>query len=114
MEIKELKEKIKNNKISYQEIANNTNISISTIKDIFRGKTKNPRLDTLKLICNYLNENPNNLFENTKIEPYITTDEQEILNAIRQMSEPQKRYLKVYINTLLDKEILIDSKRSVK
>lgn len=36
--------------ITLDDLAKQTDISISTIKDIFRGKTDNPRIDTVQAI----------------------------------------------------------------
>ena len=71
MKIEDLKKKIKEKKITYKEIAINTGLSVGTLNEIFRGKTKNPRLDTLKLICQYINENTNNLFEDSVVKHYL-------------------------------------------
>lgn len=40
----------KQKKITLDDLAKQTAISISTIKDIFRGKTENPRIDTVQAI----------------------------------------------------------------
>lgn len=44
------KRKKKELNLTLQEIANKTQISISTIKDIFRGATYAPRIDTVQAI----------------------------------------------------------------
>ena len=44
------KERKKALKLSLQDIANETGISISTLKDIFRGATAAPRIDTVSAI----------------------------------------------------------------
>ena len=40
----------KESRITLEELAQKTGISISTMKDIFRGKTENPRIDTVQAI----------------------------------------------------------------
>ena len=44
------KERKKALKLSLQDIANETGISISTLKDIFRGATTDPRIETVQRI----------------------------------------------------------------
>ena len=40
----------KKNRITLEELSQKTEISISTLKDIFRGKTLSPRIDTVQAI----------------------------------------------------------------
>lgn len=54
MEIDEIKIYLKEHNITYAELSNKSGISVSTLKDIFRGASKNPRLDTINAICNAL------------------------------------------------------------
>lgn len=44
--------------ITLDDLAKQTDISISTIKDIFRGKTDNPRIDTVQAIERVLGIQP--------------------------------------------------------
>lgn len=46
MEIKQLKIGIKNQKITYKELSELSGIPLNTLKNIFSGHTKNPRIDT--------------------------------------------------------------------
>lgn len=55
MDILEIKKYMKVNKITYQELSDISKIPITTLKDIFRGKTKNPRIDTMNAIEKALN-----------------------------------------------------------
>ena len=46
---------MKRQKITYEKLSELTEISISTLKDILRGKTQNPRVSTIKSISEALN-----------------------------------------------------------
>lgn len=50
MTIQEIKTYLKENKIKYEELAEKTGLSISTIKKIFSGISKYPRVDTMEAI----------------------------------------------------------------
>lgn len=50
MQISEIKEYMKRNKITYEELANKTGLSKSTITKIFAGFSKYPRVDTMEAI----------------------------------------------------------------
>lgn len=49
-EVERIKTYMKNNKITYEDLAAKANMSIGTIKSIFSGRTPNPRIDTLRII----------------------------------------------------------------
>ena len=50
MQVAELKSYLKKNKITYEELAQKTGLSISTIKKVFAGISQYPRLDTMQAI----------------------------------------------------------------
>ena len=50
MTIQEIKQYLKDNKITYQELSEQSGIALNTLKNIFRGKTENPRIDTMQAI----------------------------------------------------------------
>lgn len=54
MEIQAIKKYMKENKITYEELAEKSKLSISTIKKIFSGISQYPRVDTIKAIENAL------------------------------------------------------------
>lgn len=54
MQIDEIKKYMKERKITQVELAQKSGISLRTINEIFRGRIKNPRLDTLNSICETL------------------------------------------------------------
>lgn len=50
MTVQEIKTYLKEKKITYEELAEKTGLSISTIKKIFSGISKFPRVDTMEAI----------------------------------------------------------------
>lgn len=50
MTIKEIKEYLKVNRITYEMLSKKAGIPLTTIKYIFSGKTENPRIDTMRAI----------------------------------------------------------------
>lgn len=50
MQVAELKSYLKKHKITYEELAQKTGLSISTIKKVFAGISQYPRLDTMQAI----------------------------------------------------------------
>lgn len=103
MNIDDLKTLMKKKKISYSKLSANTNIPVSTIKAIFSGKTENPRLDTLKSICAFLDSDINRLYYNE-----ITTEEgqdndiTELIKNYKKLSEKQKKHIRINIYSMLE------------
>ena len=58
MEIQAIKKYMKDNKITYDELAERSGLSISTIKKIFSGISQYPRIDTMQAIEAALELNP--------------------------------------------------------
>ncbi len=54
MTIDEIKKYMKEHKITQLELAEKAKIPIGTIRDIFRGATKHPRIDTMNAIITAL------------------------------------------------------------
>lgn len=54
MTIIEIKSYMKENKITYKMLSEKSGIPLGTLKEIFRGRIKNPRIDTMKAIENAL------------------------------------------------------------
>lgn len=50
MSISEIKSYLKDHKITYQELSDSSGIPLNTLKSIFRGRTPNPRIDTVRAI----------------------------------------------------------------
>ena len=89
MTIQEIKQYLKNNKITYQDLSERSGIALNTLKNIFRGKTENPRIDTMQAIERALG------LENEKSPP----DE---------LSEGERQWLKLYnVLTTENKDLLV-------
>lgn len=54
MQIETIKQFMKANKITYEELAQKSGVSVSTLKKIFAGISQYPRLDTMQAIENAL------------------------------------------------------------
>lgn len=50
MDIQETKAYLKTNKITYEQLAERSKIPLNTLKNIFSGRTRNPRIDTMQAI----------------------------------------------------------------
>lgn len=103
MTIQEIKTYMKKQKITYQVLSDLSGVPITTIKDIFRGATVNPRIDTMNAIVTALgldnNETmsiPKNL-ENVpiafsgKLEQLTQEDMEDVSNYIDFIIAKKKR-----------------------
>lgn len=50
MTIEEIKKTMKSRKITYEKLSQTSHIPLNTLKNIFCGKTQNPRIDTMQAI----------------------------------------------------------------
>lgn len=50
MTISEIKQYLKANKMTYKDLAEKCNVPESTLKNLFSGATKHPRIDTMQAI----------------------------------------------------------------
>ena len=55
MTILEIKQYLKDHKMTYKDLAEKCNVPESTLKNLFSGATKNPRIDTMQVIERALN-----------------------------------------------------------
>lgn len=92
MTIEEIKHYLKMNKMTYKDLAEKCNVPESTLKNLFSGATKNPRIDTMQAIERALdiNEPINNY---TPRSNYLTEDEKRLLNAYRNLIPTMKEHL---------------------
>jgi DNA-binding Xre family transcriptional regulator len=106
MNILDIKRELKNRKISYSKLSQNTGIPLSTLKAIFGGKTKSPRLDTLKLICEYLDIGVNRLVYNEiNVKEGENNEIAELIENYRKLNKEQRQHVRIVISTFLqDKE----------
>ena len=61
MEIQTLKTYLKSNKITYEQLSEKSGIPLNTLKNIFSGRTSNPRIDTMQAIEAALGLKPHEL-----------------------------------------------------
>ena len=50
MTILEIKQYLKDHKMTYKDLSEKCNVPESTLKNLFSGATKNPRIDTMQAI----------------------------------------------------------------
>lgn len=68
-------------KITYKKLSEDSNIPEGTIKGIFSGIIKDPRISTYFGIINALNIDDNNLIQ--PLSPVLTDEEKELLDLYR-------------------------------
>lgn len=61
-----IKEELKRQKISYEKLSSLSGIPLATLKTIFRGKSKNPRIDTVEAIEQVIYFNYGNPYNSEK------------------------------------------------
>ena len=113
MEIQAIKAHLKTIGMTYETLSERSGIPLNTLKNIFRGKTKNPRIDTMQAIEDALGLSPTQLTEEDKtlgiIPEYkevLAPDEVELLDAYRaikgekgeQAAHAMKTLMKAYLN----------------
>ena len=108
--IQEIKNYIKKAGITYQQLSNTSGIPLNTLKNIFRGKTKNPRVDTMQAIERALGLN-------TEVPPteQLTQDEKELLTAYRVLSSSMRAYvLQIVKIAVSSQETTSNNKNNIK
>lgn len=106
MEIQEIKAYMKSEKITYDELARRSGLSISTIKKIFSGISKYPRIDTIQIIEKALGLDkekspPPELAEGEKawLKLYYELNEDDqatlikVVQAFKDMSDEQRLFM---------------------
>ena len=94
--IQDIKAYMKANNITYQELSNRSKIPLNTLKNLFRGKTQNPRVDTLKAI-----EKALGLDNQAKTE--YTDEEKELFNLITQLTDEEVEELSKFVDFIISK-----------
>lgn len=91
MEICELKEILKRQRITYEELAKRTNLSISTITKIFGGYAKYPRVDTIRAIEDALGVGKSQtVLEKEKPPAQLTDGEVALLEKFSRIPQEQR------------------------
>lgn len=99
MEILAIKQYMKENKITYDELAARSGISISTIKKIFSGVSLYPRVDTMQAI-----ERALGLDEDNKKTPpaELTGSEEQWLELYNLLTEENRELLIQLVSAFKD------------
>ena len=101
LSISEIKEYMKRNNITYQELSDRSGIPLNTLKNLFRGKTKNPRIDTVKPIEKALGLSADEnepTFDRTPTE-----EERQLLDMIMQLTDEETEELSNFVDFILSK-----------
>ena len=85
----ELKKLLRERKITYKELSERTIIPEGTLKNIFSGFTKNPRIDTIQTIENAL-ATDTKTSDFKIVNTYTSSEEEEILDMYRKLSKENK------------------------
>lgn len=85
--IQEIKAYMKQNNITYQELSDRSGIPLNTLKNIFCGKTKHPRIDTMQAIERALGIEE----EKTPPDDDLSEGEMLLLDLFRNASEEQQQ-----------------------
>ena len=92
--IVKMKEIMKSSNINQIQLAEKANIPLQTVREIFRGKTKNPRIETIQSLIRGLeilsNSNLNyllNNYQNTEEYKYITKNKANIFDNDGKLTE---------------------------
>lgn len=98
--IQYLKAFLKENNITYEQLSELSGIPLNTLKNVFRGKTQNPRIDTMQAIERALgldNEIPT-------IPDYTPSEEEkQIFEMIMSMTEEEVEELSNFVDYILSK-----------
>ena len=106
MNIQDIKKILKNRRISYDKLSKDTNISRSTLADIFRGKTQNPRMDTLQIICNYLNLKEEDIFYQIQSQKFnVSNDDEKLLKNFHSLTDAQQEVVRMLIEGLIEETV---------
>jgi transcriptional regulator with XRE-family HTH domain len=98
MDILEIKQYMKRNKITYEQLSERSQLSISTIKKIFSGISQYPRIDTMQAIERALG------LEEQKTPPNdLSEDEKRLAMLIAQMTETEVAELETFVDYIISK-----------
>ena len=95
MDLLELKKIKKEKKMTLFDIAEKSGVPKRTVDDIFSGKTKNPRIDTMEAIEKALG------IDNQV--PEVSDEQKELLQLIQQLDEDEVEELSNYIDFIIAK-----------
>ena len=99
MTISEIKQYLKANKMTYKDLAEKCNVPESTLKNLFSGATKHPRIDTMQAIERALEideEKPTPATKKTSTPApadEYTPEEKRLVGAYRVLPEGKRLFL---------------------
>ena len=91
------KQRKKELNLSLMDISKETEISISTLKDIFRGATSDPRIETVQRIERALG------LDIQEELPTLSEDEKNLYNLIMQLTEEEIDELSNFVDYIISK-----------
>lgn len=97
MTIQEVKQHLKDNKITYQELSDRSGIALNTLKNIFRGKTEHPRIDTMQAIERALG------IEKETPPDDLSEGERQLIALIKELTDEEAQELSNYVDFILSK-----------
>lgn len=100
MDIEEVKKKLKELNITYEEFSKMCNVPVDTLKNILSGRTKNPRGLTEKAIIDTLSKESANA--NRIVNDYLSTEEEEIIKMYRKLPPISQEIILKNFYILLD------------
>lgn len=96
--IQDIKTYMKANNITYQELSDRSQIPLNTLKNLFRGKTQNPRIDTMQAI-----ERALGLTQEQESAPTYTEAERKLFGLIEQLTDAEVEELSNFVDYILSK-----------
>lgn len=90
------KEQKKKLRLSLQDIADMTDISISTLKDIFRGATTDPRIETVQRIETALGLTATQ-------EQTLSVEEKQLVSLIAELTDEEVKELSNFVDYIISK-----------
>lgn len=93
MNIEEMKKYIKQNGITYEQVAESSGIALSTIRKIFAGISKYPRIDTVQAIERALGLSEDEISN-------ITYEERQLIKDFRTLDPKGQKVIKDAISAL--------------
>lgn len=97
VDIETLKAIKKQKKLTLQEIADRSGIPKRTLEDVFRGYTKNPRLDTLQAIEKALG------ISQEETAPTYTEEQRQLFGLIEQLTDDEVAELSNFVDFIISK-----------
>ena len=98
VDIERLKQAKKKLRITYEELSASSGVPISTLYDIFRGVTTDPRASTLQAIERALGLSEEGYKDTMPFE--VTPTEEELITKYRSLSEENKKLFLILIEKI--------------